>query len=108
MSQMFEIVSICKGGHYRYCRTIPKHPKANAKGLYPLHRVLMENKLGRLLTSEEFVHHIDENKTNDSPDNLELMTRSAHAAHHAKESREHMLRIGLLGRITQWKARHGI
>jgi hypothetical protein len=92
---MFQIVSICNGGHYRYCRTIPKHPRANAKGLYPLHRVLMENKLGRLLEPHEIVHHLDEDATNDDPNNLGLMTRSTHAAHHAES--EHMAQIGRKG-----------
>lgn len=99
---MFKIVSVCKGGHYRYCRTIPKHPRANAKGLYPLHRVLMENKLGRLLTSKEIVHHVDGDTSNDRPENLELMTRSTHAAHHAEVSRDHILHIGQLGRMARY------
>jgi hypothetical protein len=80
---VFEILSICKGGGYRYCRTNPPHPNRNSKGLYPLHRVLMEIKLGRLLERSEDVHHKDEDKTNDHPDNLELKTGSDHAKHHA-------------------------
>jgi hypothetical protein len=79
---MFRIMSVCKGGGYRYCRTSPRHPKANAKGLYPLHRVLMENVLGRLLKGGEDVHHKDEDKLNDAPGNLELRTHGAHAALH--------------------------
>lgn len=81
----FEILSICKGGGYRYCRTNPPHPRRNTKGLYPLHRVLMENKLGRLLESWEIVHHKDENKANDNPENLELLNSSEHARHHRQE-----------------------
>ena len=80
---MFEIVSVCNGGGYRYCRTSPLHPKANAKGLYPLHRVLMENKLGRLLARDEHVHHKSGNKADDEADNLEVLSISDHAAHHA-------------------------
>ena len=53
--------------------------------LYPLHRVLVENKIGRLLTKFEVVHHIDGNKGNDDPCNLEIKTPSEHAAHHGKE-----------------------
>ena len=81
---MFEILSICKGGGYQYCRTNPAHPKRNSKGLYPLHRVLMENKIGRLLTTEEHVHHKDENKWNDTIENLEILSVSEHALLHAK------------------------
>lgn len=83
---MFEIVSICNGGGYRYCRTNPPHPKANAKGLYPLHRVLMENHIGRLLRDDEDVHHKDENKSNDDIGNLELLGHSDHAKLHNPEA----------------------
>jgi hypothetical protein len=79
---MFEILSVCKGGGYRYCRTNPPHPKRNAKGLYPLHRVLMENKLGRLLGPNEDVHHKDEDKENNSVDNLEVKAKDEHSRHH--------------------------
>jgi len=79
---IFEITSICKGGGYMYCRTNPKHPKANNKGLYPLHRVRAEIKLGRLLEENEIVHHIDGDKTNDNPENLQIMTNQSHSSHH--------------------------
>lgn len=65
-----------------YCRTDPPHPKANSKGLYPLHRVVCENKLGRLLNSWEDVHHMDEDKFNNSPENLEALPKSEHATLH--------------------------
>ena len=78
----FKIVSTCKGGGYMYCRTEPLHPKRNAKGLYPLHRVLVENKLNRFLEEWEIVHHKDEDKTNDSVSNLEVLTQSEHAKLH--------------------------
>jgi predicted Zn-ribbon and HTH transcriptional regulator len=79
---LFRIISICKGGGYRYCRTEPPHPKQNAKGLYPLHRVLVENKLGRLLLDDEEVHHDNEDKSDDSIDNLKVMSRAEHRRHH--------------------------
>jgi hypothetical protein len=78
----FTIVSTCKGGGYMYCRTEPLHPKRNSKGLYPLHRVLAENKLGRFLENWENVHHKDENKANNHPDNLEIMSQSDHVRLH--------------------------
>ena len=81
---LFEITSTCKGGGYTYCRTEPPHPKQNSSGLYPLHRVLMENKLGRLLESNEVVHHRDEDRYNNKISNLEVKTRSDHSRDHAK------------------------
>lgn len=79
---MFEILSICNGGGYRYCRTNPPHPKRNKMGLYPLHRVLMENKIGRILEKWEVIHHKDEDKTNDDIENLELLSNSYHGKLH--------------------------
>lgn len=82
---MFEIVSECKGGGYKYCRTNPPHPKANSKGLYPLHRVLMENRLGRYLEGDEQVHHKDGNRDNNSIENLEVLSVREHARIHSLE-----------------------
>lgn len=48
------------------------------------HRLIMEKILGRKLNFNEVVHHKDENKRNNSPDNLELKTRSKHSQDHFK------------------------
>ena len=85
---MFKILSTCKGGGYNYCRTNPIHPKANSKGLYPLHRVIVENKLNRLLRDSEDVHHIDEDKTNNNPENLKVLTKAEHTRLHLTKSIE--------------------
>lgn len=49
------------------------------------HRSVMERKLGRKLASHEIVHHIDHDKTNNHPDNLEILTRSEHIGRHFPE-----------------------
>lgn len=46
------------------------------------HRGVMEKILGRNLGRNEIVHHIDHNKFNNTPENLQLMTRAEHARHH--------------------------
>lgn len=49
------------------------------------HRIVVEESLGRELSSDEIVHHIDEDKTNNSIDNLVVLTRAEHARlHHTK------------------------
>ena len=53
---------------------------------HDLHRVIVENKLGRKLRKNESVHHIDGNKHNNNPDNLEVILRSKHARMHARET----------------------
>lgn len=48
------------------------------------HRLIMQNVLGRKLARNEVVHHIDGNKSNNSLENLVVMTRSEHSAMHQK------------------------
>ncbi len=48
------------------------------------HREVMEKHVGRKLLSTEIVHHKDENKQNNSIDNLEILTPSDHAKHHTE------------------------
>lgn len=49
-----------------------------------VHVVAMEEHIGRRLKPDEVVHHKDENKENNDLNNLQLMTKSEHASHHAK------------------------
>lgn len=51
---------------------MPEHPDSNSNGYIREHRLVMEKKLGRRLEKHEVVHHIDENTSNNDPDNLEL------------------------------------
>jgi len=81
----FEILSTCSSGGYLYCRTRPQHPRANAKGLYAHHRVVAENALGRLLEPGEVVHHVDGNKINNDPENLQVLDNSEHSRLHRPE-----------------------
>lgn len=49
------------------------------------HRAVMEQKLGRKLTSQDIVHHIDGNKLNNNSNNLMLTNRSDHIKEHMTE-----------------------
>lgn len=46
------------------------------------HREIAEQKLGRKLLPGEIVHHIDGDKHNNAPENLQVMTQSEHARIH--------------------------
>jgi hypothetical protein len=46
------------------------------------HRLIAENTIGRELSSHELVHHIDCDKHNNAPDNLDVLTQAEHASAH--------------------------
>ena len=52
---------------------LTSHPNVNRGGYVFYHRLVVENVLGRYLTSTEFVHHVDENTLNNDPYNLEVV-----------------------------------
>jgi hypothetical protein len=51
-------------------------------------KVVMEAKLGRRLRRDEVSHHIDENKLNNDPANLDVHTRKTHPRLHAQMKKE--------------------
>lgn len=90
---MFKIYGVVSGGRYLYCRTDPMHPQANSKGLYPLHRVVMANYIGRILRPDELVHHRNENKFDNRKSNLEMVSRPEHARHHALQNSPQQIKM---------------
>lgn len=48
-----------------------------------LHRLIMEQELGRELKVVEQVHHIDHDKLNNSPNNLVVLSPTEHAKYHS-------------------------
>lgn len=66
-----------KGGRYKsnsgYIYILNKeHPFCNSKGYVREHRLVMENHIGRYLTSKEVVHHINNNPSDNRIKNLKL------------------------------------
>jgi HNH endonuclease len=47
------------------------------------HRAVVERRDGRKLTSAEVVHHVDGDKSNNSPENLVVVTRAEHRRLHS-------------------------
>lgn len=70
---------------------VPHHSLANCWGWAAQHRLLGELILGRPLrkskdpSEQECVHHKDENKLNNDPSNLEILTTAQHRSHHSTE-----------------------
>lgn len=63
------------------------HPRARANGYVYEHIVVAERTLGRPLAADEVVHHRNEDRADNHPENLDVMTRAEHTAHHnVKES----------------------
>lgn len=65
------------------------------------HRVAMEEIIGRPLADDEVVHHINGDKSDNSPSNLMLMTDSEHRELHGVEKSKAyraLVESGLLGR----------
>ena len=52
------------------------------------YRLLVEKKIGRYLTNDEIVHHINGDQTDNRLENLEVMTLSEHAKIHAIDRRD--------------------
>lgn len=75
-----------KGGTYicgGYVKVkVKSHPMADKRNYVLLHRLVMENYLGRYLKEDEYIHHKDGNKLNNDISNLELVYPEQHAKEH--------------------------
>ena len=65
----------------------PEHPNAIKRGYVAEHRLVAEGKIGRYLENDEVVHHINENKHDNRPENLQVMSNSDHVKLHAELKR---------------------
>jgi hypothetical protein len=58
---------------------IRRWDKDKKKWIY-LHREVMEREINRSLTSNEHIHHIDGDVTNNAIENLQILSRAEHAS----------------------------
>lgn len=59
-----------------------EHPLSNKSGKVYYHRHVISFKLGKWIDKSYHVHHIDENKQNNDPSNLELISPKMHGRKH--------------------------
>jgi hypothetical protein len=68
---------------------LPAHPQADKQGYVFEHRLVLEKKLGRMLSKEECSHHINGNCADNRSENLEAFPSNAeHARFHGKKRHE--------------------
>lgn len=66
-----------------------EHPRANSTGQVYEHILVMEAVLGRNIVWPEQIHHKNEDRADNSLDNLELITCSDHHKRHGKHTNMH-------------------
>lgn len=64
---------------------VPRHPRAHKDGYVMFHTVMMERHIGRYLSDDEVVHHINHDRQDNRIENLQLMKKKDHMSMHMKE-----------------------
>lgn len=62
----------CEHGFYVKIH-VPNHPRADESGNVDEHVIVMENMIHRYLRPEESVHHVNQIRSDNRPENLALM-----------------------------------
>lgn len=82
-----------------YIRTWAPDHEWPRKGYMMEHVRIVEIRIGRKILPSECVHHIDHNRKNNAPENLQLMTRSEHSKLHRMDD-AHKINRGSRGRFV--------
>lgn len=68
-----------------------------------IHRWVAEKKIGRRLYFGEVVHHINRNKRDNSPENLQIFSsQKEHDKQHLKDALNHGWKYSMTGRKKTW------
>jgi len=59
-----------------------EHPHRDRDNYVSFHRMVVEKKIGRYLTKDEVIHHLDGDKLNNDLDNLFVCSKSQHRTLH--------------------------
>ena len=69
---------------------VENHPFKRKDGYVFEHRLVVEKFVGRYLTPDEVIHHLDGNKANNKIDNLKIMTIHDHLSFENKKEKNPM------------------
>jgi hypothetical protein len=69
---------------YVYVIAPGEHPHKTNKRYIKRSRLVTEARIGRYLERYEHVHHIDMDRSNDTPENLQVMSLSDHLSMHRR------------------------
>ena len=89
---MWNIQKIVSKGDYNYA-VIPEHPNRTKNNYVLEHRAVVENHLGRLLSNDEVVHHINGNKKDNRVENLLILSEEEHAKLHGATVGHKMVKL---------------
>lgn len=84
------------GEGYRLIKS-PSHPNKNSRGYVYHHRLVMEEYLGRYLTKDEEINHLNKDVKDNRIENLEILSKSAHATKHLIGNKRNF--VDMSGRI---------